>query len=270
MATYLRVKNWAEFQHYKDRNPPWIKLHRVLLDDYEFTSLRDEQKAHLMLLWIFASQNDGRIPNDPQFLANRINANEPIDIDSLIEHGFLLNEDGAPAAKEKWHSRYISADLRSEVMMRDRNKCTACASKVNLEIDHKVPVSKGGKSEKENLQVLCRSCNRSKRVRSAEQVATQIIPAAYPEAEAEERRVEETPKPKKNGHDRKTAPPGEFEVTEEMWAWAQEQGVAHARVESETAKFLDHHKAKGSKFIDWDAAWRTWMRKSVEFAGRAH
>jgi hypothetical protein len=33
---YLRVKNWSEFQHYKDRNPPWIKLHRTLLDhDYE-------------------------------------------------------------------------------------------------------------------------------------------------------------------------------------------------------------------------------------------
>jgi len=27
----LRVKNWGKFQHYKDRNPPWIKLHRGLL-----------------------------------------------------------------------------------------------------------------------------------------------------------------------------------------------------------------------------------------------
>jgi hypothetical protein len=56
---YLRVKNWTEFQHYKDRNPPWIKLHRTLLDDYEFSRLQDASKAHLMLIWLFASQKDG-------------------------------------------------------------------------------------------------------------------------------------------------------------------------------------------------------------------
>lgn len=65
-----------------------------------------------------------------------------------------------------------------------------------------------------------------------------------------------------------TAAPDAFEVTEPMWAWAQEQGVPNARVEPETAKFLDHHRAKGSAFKDWDAAWRTWIRKSVEFAAR--
>jgi hypothetical protein len=59
---YLRVKNWAEFQHYKDRNPPWIKLHRALLDDYEFARLPDASKAHLVLIWLLASQSDGRIP----------------------------------------------------------------------------------------------------------------------------------------------------------------------------------------------------------------
>lgn len=67
-----------------------------------------------------------------------------------------------------------------------------------------------------------------------------------------------------------TPTPSEFEVTEPMWAWAQEQGVQHTRVEPETAKFLDHHRAKGSAFKDWDAAWRTWMRKAVEFSARAH
>lgn len=67
-----------------------------------------------------------------------------------------------------------------------------------------------------------------------------------------------------------TAVPAEFVISEPMWSWAQEQGVPDARVEHETAKFLDHHRAKGSTFKDWDAAWRTWMRKSVEFAARAH
>lgn len=33
-------------------------------------------------------------------------------------------------------------------------------------------------------------------------------------------------------------------------------------------KFKDHHRAKGSRFVDWDAAWRTWIRHAVEFAER--
>ena len=39
MKVTFSVKNWDEFQHYKDRNPPWIKLHNHLLDDYEFEML---------------------------------------------------------------------------------------------------------------------------------------------------------------------------------------------------------------------------------------
>lgn len=86
------------------------------------------------------------------------------------------------------------------------------------------------------------------------------------------------PVPKKlngNGaaHARKkpaTRAPDAFEITEPMWAWATEQGVIHERIENETAKFLDHHKAKGSLFSDWPAAWRKWMRNVVDFAARAH
>ena len=56
---YLRVNNWKKFQHYKDRNPPWIKLHRDLLRDYDFICLQDASKMQLILIWLLASQMDG-------------------------------------------------------------------------------------------------------------------------------------------------------------------------------------------------------------------
>ena len=31
-------------------------------------------------------------------------------------------------------------------------------------------------------------------------------------------------------------------------------------------RFRDYHRAKGSKFVDWQAAWGTWVRNSVGFA----
>jgi hypothetical protein len=36
-------------------------------------------------------------------------------------------------------------------------------------------------------------------------------------------------------------------------------------VYSESVKFKDHHQARGTKFVDWDAAFRTWLNKAVEF-----
>lgn len=92
---YLRVKNWEEFQHYKDRNPPWIKLHRALLDDYEFARLPDASKAHLMLIWLLASQSGGRIPDDPKFLQAKLGLDKQPDLQLLVEYGFLLLEQGA-------------------------------------------------------------------------------------------------------------------------------------------------------------------------------
>jgi hypothetical protein len=86
---FLKVKNWDQFQHYGKRNPPWIKLHRALLDDYAFCALTDVAKGHLMLLWLFASQADGMIPFDVPFLERKLSCTG-IDLNLFIEAGFLI------------------------------------------------------------------------------------------------------------------------------------------------------------------------------------
>ena len=88
---YLEVKNWTQFQHYGKRNPPWIKLHRAILDDYAFCSLPDIAKGHLMLLWIYASQNNGRVPHDVLFLEKKLSC-QNLDLEIFIDAGFLLQE----------------------------------------------------------------------------------------------------------------------------------------------------------------------------------
>lgn len=59
-------------------------------------------------------------------------------------------------------SRYISQTTKKIVYARDGGKCQCCASSVNLEYDHIVPFSCGGKSDRSNIQLLCQKCNRSK------------------------------------------------------------------------------------------------------------
>lgn len=108
---YLKIKNWEEFQHYKDRNPPWIKLHRALLDNYEFCSLEDAQKAHLMLIWIHASQNDGMVPNDSRFLERKLSCSG-LDLSVFIEAGFLtVEQDASNALAERKQDAPMSVRL---------------------------------------------------------------------------------------------------------------------------------------------------------------
>ncbi len=53
----------------------------------------------------------------------------------------------------------IPAPLRREVWQRDQSRCVNCGSHHALEIDHVIPVARGGINTLENLRLLCRSCN---------------------------------------------------------------------------------------------------------------
>ena len=92
---YFKVKNLLKFQHYKERNPPWIKLHRSIFDDYEFECLQDASKLHLMLIWLLASQLDNRIPADTDWLKRKLGVKGKVDIKPLIKSGFIEMEQDA-------------------------------------------------------------------------------------------------------------------------------------------------------------------------------
>ena len=87
-------QGWREFQHYKDRNPPWIRLHRKLLDNKEFHRLPVASRALAPMLWLLASESvDGVIDADPDNLAFRLRCSEK-EVSSavlpLLERGFFL------------------------------------------------------------------------------------------------------------------------------------------------------------------------------------
>lgn len=101
MTKYLSVKNWKDFQHYKDRNPPWIKLHRDLLRDYEFQCLQDASKLHLMLIWLLASQMDNKIPADENFIKNQLGIKGKLCLKELIDKGYLIDDSGTLARRKQ-------------------------------------------------------------------------------------------------------------------------------------------------------------------------
>lgn len=61
----------------------------------------------------------------------------------------------------------ISPKIRFEIFKKDNYKCQICGASVKedgvkLEVDHKIPKSRGGTDDKSNLWTLCFNCNRGK------------------------------------------------------------------------------------------------------------
>lgn len=65
---YFRPRNWEKFQHYGNRQPPWIKLHRQLLRDYDFLSLTETQQAQLIKIWLLYADYGRPLPLASSFL----------------------------------------------------------------------------------------------------------------------------------------------------------------------------------------------------------
>lgn len=190
----IRIKNWTKFQHYRDRKPLWIKLHRELMDDYDFQQLSDGSRALAPMLWLLASEyTNGEIPYDPAMIC--------------------------------WRMHYAP------------EKLAKCLDELKLH----------GFAEFDSS----------------------VLATCYQDAPLEEKRREEKEKkdfvagPQKS--QRATQIPEGFSLTGEMRHHAERRGLDPIE---ELAAFTDHHKAKGTSFKDWQAAWRTWCRNAVRFKQR--
>jgi hypothetical protein len=66
---------------------------------------------------------------------------------------------------------------------------------------------------------------------------------------------------------RGTRIPDDFTVTPDMITWAR-KNTPGVNVENETERFIDHWRADDTpraRKRDWVAAWRTWMRRAVDY-----
>ena len=100
----------------------------------------------------------------------------------LVDDGFVEINDGKVRLGYQadyivnWSlhpSRALSSDWRSVrkiIFARDGHECAYCGDTEGpFEIDHKLPRSRGGANDPDNLAVACRPCNRRKRAMTVEE-----------------------------------------------------------------------------------------------------
>lgn len=86
---YFRVKNWDTYQHYKDRSPPWIKLHRDILSSQTWVMIDDDKKALAIACMLLAAGTDNKIPYDPAYIQRVSYLKKTPDLRPLLEVDFI-------------------------------------------------------------------------------------------------------------------------------------------------------------------------------------
>jgi hypothetical protein len=117
-----RVKNWKSFQHYKTRRPPWIRLHRSLLENPKFMRLPNDSKVLAMLFWLIASENkdpkSGAIDDDHDDIAYRLHMTpEKLaqDLKPLIDKGFIEVDSAMLAGCQQNSASETETETETEV-----------------------------------------------------------------------------------------------------------------------------------------------------------
>jgi len=92
----IKVKNYKEFQHFKDRSPPWIKLYKTVLERRDIAAISDCNFRVLVGLWLLASEDEkkeGYLPPIPD-IAFRLRKSE-VEIKKAIQDlkPFLIHGD---------------------------------------------------------------------------------------------------------------------------------------------------------------------------------
>jgi hypothetical protein len=100
------------------------------------------------------------------------------------------------------------------------------------------------------------------------------LPALPPPSQAAAPAPASTPAPAKKAKPKREPAkglhrmPADFDLGDDMRAFATERAFPPAAINMMWLKFTNHYRANGATAVDWKAKWRTWVLKTVEFNTR--
>lgn len=126
MPAFLRLTKWREYQHYSDRSPPWIKLHRDLLSSRTWVSSSTESRVLAVASMMLASCTDNKIPLDAVYFRRVAYLDFDPDFGQLLDLAFLeiVDENGellADCSRDASKVEQMLAQRRGEERRAEEN-----------------------------------------------------------------------------------------------------------------------------------------------------
>jgi hypothetical protein len=98
---WIVIPKWDEFQHYKDRDPKWIKNYNRLLNDHDYLSLSFRLRGLLHGIWLLYAASGQKLGSSPAQLG-RMLGEESVrtrDLIALNHAGFIEFSASPPLAR---------------------------------------------------------------------------------------------------------------------------------------------------------------------------
>jgi len=129
MDGWIVIPNWRRFQHYKNRQPKWIKVYTELMSDPAFRALTLAQRGLLISLWLEYANSRASVTIKPgyvtQIAGQRVRKGQ---LEALIDAGFIEVSASRPLA-ERYQA--ASAELSTSYLTKSgdaRATATGAAS----------------------------------------------------------------------------------------------------------------------------------------------
>lgn len=118
----IRIRNWRKFQHYKHRNPPWIRLYTDIISDPENNArwhLTSADAAKFLVeLWLLASRTlDGCLQCASDTLAFRLHRGDA-EVAKYLEELELrgwIELDASAVLAERKHNASTETETETEI-----------------------------------------------------------------------------------------------------------------------------------------------------------
>jgi hypothetical protein len=133
----IEIVNWGEFQHYNKRLPPWIKLHRSLLNKREWHELSGDASKLLAECWLLAAEHkNGWIEKSTADLAWRLRRPSGTQLAHLLQEleaqGFikLCEHDASNALASCKQDATPETETETETEERESSEAKASGSEL--------------------------------------------------------------------------------------------------------------------------------------------
>ena len=156
----LIIDNYkAEYQQYLNNVPNWV-MEEDEVGFYSRLGFASIDESALVVEYKFSYTSGGG-------MAKRT-FSVPMTEETIVELIQALEGKLTLKAFSKEQRALMTSKLRNFIKTRDNFTCCCCGNSTHtepnllLEIDHIIPISKGGHTKENNLQTLCWKCNRAK------------------------------------------------------------------------------------------------------------